>query len=376
MQARCAFPFGHFTHSATLSAINDERDPRTNMSTSASSSLSVPVAATSQQPQQRIFTISCTACRQRKIKCPRIKPCLPCQQAGYDCEFPQRQRALRKKREKTIPPAKVADLADRLAGVEALLSQMIAKEDDNESTDSSADGDMATPESDPMANGEERYAGCSFWKALCEQVSVQLSRTLKQIYCNLIFREANLFIFQIGGLHELISEPSHYTHPESNTSSSQTPDQTREGFSNLIAGNKPSTAPLIRPSHTQAIALLEVFISNIDPVIKFLHIPSLRKRIDSQFSLQKKQPKLRHMDVLIAAVFFASVTSMTEEECQTCLQVSKKSAVSGFKSAIEDALARSHFMGRADITNLQALVLFVVRMHVALFGMSWFLVDP
>ena len=121
--------------------------------------------------------------------------------------------------------------------------------------------------------------------------------------------------------------------------------------------------PLIRPSHAQAITLLCIFVSNIDPVIKFLHIPSLRKRIDSQFSLQKKQSKQRHMDVLTTAVFFASVTSMTEEECQTCLQVSKKSAVSAFKSAVEDGLARSHFMSRADMTNLQALVLFIVRMQ-------------
>jgi hypothetical protein len=103
---------------------------------------------------------------------------------------------LRKKRGKTIPPAKVADLADRLAGVEALLSQMIAKEEDNESTDPPEDGDMVTPEPDSMSNGEEHYAGCSFWKALCLQVSVILARTVKQIYCDLIFREANMFIFR------------------------------------------------------------------------------------------------------------------------------------------------------------------------------------
>ena len=74
-----------------------------------------------------------------------------------------------------MPQAKVADLADRLASVEALLSQMRSQEEDSESSDALPDDDMPTPVSDPMANGEDRYVGCSFWKALCEQGSTFLS---------------------------------------------------------------------------------------------------------------------------------------------------------------------------------------------------------
>jgi hypothetical protein len=83
------------------------------------------------------------------------------------------------------PPAKVAELADRLAGVEALLNQMRAKEDNpsavattggTDSLERSADGELETASSpDTMGNEEERYADCPFWKALCEQVRLVYS---------------------------------------------------------------------------------------------------------------------------------------------------------------------------------------------------------
>lgn len=85
------------------------------------------------------------------------------------------------KRGKIIPRAKVNDLADRLAGVEALLHQLVAKENDpsavgtrtdTDSLEMSPDGDIETSSSNTLANAEERYADCPFWKTLCEQVSL------------------------------------------------------------------------------------------------------------------------------------------------------------------------------------------------------------
>ena len=95
---------------------------------------------------------------------------------------------LRKKREppetQPQPPPKVAELAERLAGVEALLSQMVARED-KEAMGSSADSDNMDDldDSDESPDVEERYAGCSFWKGLCEQVGLVymlLSMSFKQ----------------------------------------------------------------------------------------------------------------------------------------------------------------------------------------------------
>jgi hypothetical protein len=171
---------------------------------------------------------------------------------------------------------------------------------------------------------------------------------------------------QVEGLQELVSEPSDPQQPESNaSSSSQAPAQPLENFSNLVAGSRLGTANSFYPSPTQAKALVETFVSNVDPVIKVLHIPTLRKEVDSQFSAQTVTRKTNHMNLLLAAVFFASVTSMTESECQTHLQLSKQTAVSGFRYAFEDGLARSHFMSRADMVTLQALVIFIVRLCIA-----------
>jgi hypothetical protein len=90
---------------------------------------------------------------------------------------------LRTKRGKEIPPAKVADLADRLAGVETLLSQLIAKEE--KPTNPLADDDVEKPEASNSAiDGEGIYANCSFWQALCEQVRLASlsARAMKRIF--------------------------------------------------------------------------------------------------------------------------------------------------------------------------------------------------
>jgi hypothetical protein len=138
--------------------------------------------------------------------------------------------------------------------------------------------------------------------------------------------------------------------------------QTPEPFSSLMfVGNRSSpSGSQILPSLKQATALLDTFITNVDPVVKLLHIPSLRQRLGNQFLVPESGVEQRPMDVLLAAVFFASTTSMTEEECHIHLQVSRKAALSSFRFAVEDGLARANFVGRAEMTILQALVLFLV----------------
>lgn len=133
-----------------------------------------------------------------------------------------------------------------------------------------------------------------------------------------------------------MSESPDEQRSECNTWPSQTSDLHLGGFSNLITRTEPPNACSMYPTPTQATALLEAFISNVDPLVQFLHVPSLRQQINSQFSSQKGRSRQRRMHVLTAAVFFASVTSMTEEECQTHLQMSRDSAVSGFRTVVED----------------------------------------
>lgn len=170
-----------------------------------------PPSSTPQQPQlsqHPIYSISCTACRQRKIKCPRINPCLPCQQAGYSCEFPPRRQPPRKKRGKMgAPPAKVAELADRLADVEALLKQLRPDGNHNSLGKSGLADTLELPGDDEleagcsagnMGNEEERYGDCSFWTALCEKVSSTIkvrkreTRTWNYKTCQIIQKKTRL----------------------------------------------------------------------------------------------------------------------------------------------------------------------------------------
>jgi hypothetical protein len=79
-----------------------------------------PTSTSIHQPQT--FNISCTTCRQRKVKCTRVYPCLPCKQSGFECVFLQRRQPRRDgRRRKQVD---VAALAERLNSVEALLQRI------------------------------------------------------------------------------------------------------------------------------------------------------------------------------------------------------------------------------------------------------------
>ena len=88
--------------------------------TATMSAFTGPRPLTTHQPQT--FNISCTTCRQRKAKCTRIYPCLPCKQSGFECVFLQRRQPRRDGRRKQ--QVDVAALAKRLNSVETLLKRI------------------------------------------------------------------------------------------------------------------------------------------------------------------------------------------------------------------------------------------------------------
>lgn len=60
--------------------------------------------------------LSCTKCRQRKVKCDKSDPCVNCQRAGCECIYPpRRDRKARRQRSQN------AEVVSRLGNLEKLL---------------------------------------------------------------------------------------------------------------------------------------------------------------------------------------------------------------------------------------------------------------
>ncbi|RDW90124.1 putative Zn(II)2Cys6 transcription factor [Aspergillus mulundensis] len=115
-------------------------------------------------------------------------------------------------------------------------------------------------------------------------------------------------------------------------------------------------APL-HPSSDQGRKYWQTFLERIDPLIKVVHQPSAFRILRSGLS----DPTLldEGEGALLQVFYLACVSAMDATDVQSILQMSKSTALSTYRLAAEQALARSGFITTSNWTTLQALVLFI-----------------
>ncbi|KAL4909814.1 hypothetical protein BDW74DRAFT_44300 [Aspergillus multicolor] len=117
-----------------------------------------------------------------------------------------------------------------------------------------------------------------------------------------------------------------------------------------------ATAPL-HPSSDQGRKYWQIFLERVDPLIKVVHQPSafqiLRSGLNDPTLLAEGE------GALLQVFYLACVSSMDATDVQSSLRMSKSTALSTYRMAAEQALARSGFMTTSSWTMMQALVLFI-----------------
>lgn len=106
--------------------------------------------------------------------------------------------------------------------------------------------------------------------------------------------------------------------------------------------------------------LCHVFMTQVDPVFKILHQPSLRA-----FIIEGK-PYLHYdahhpaPEALRCAVYYTSACSITEDQWPPALGASRASVIARYQRETEAALVRAEFVTSDDLTVLQAFVLSLI----------------
>ncbi|KAL8692347.1 MAG: hypothetical protein Q9218_002598, partial [Villophora microphyllina] len=115
------------------------------------------------------------------------------------------------------------------------------------------------------------------------------------------------------------------------------------------------------PSTEHICQLWQVFIENVDPLTKIVHVPSLQPAIQKATADPERIP--RNFEALMFAMYAAAVMSLHNEECNRRLGKPRGILLSYYLSATKLALSRTRFMGTMSLVVLQALVLhlFTVR---------------
>ncbi|KAF3481325.1 VrtR2 [Arthroderma uncinatum] len=106
--------------------------------------------------------------------------------------------------------------------------------------------------------------------------------------------------------------------------------------------------------------LCQVYLQNVDPIIKILHRPCLRRwMIDGERYLGYDED---HTSVraLESAVYYAAANTMTESQCQASFHASKSSIVAAHRKRCEGAIESASLLTTRDMIVLQAFVLYLI----------------
>lgn len=99
----------------------------------------------------------------------------------------------------------------------------------------------------------------------------------------------------------------------------------------------------------------------VDPVVKILHGPSLRRYFVEGSGEIDCSPGPKGWDALKFAIYYTATTSLTPDECFQQLGEDKSVLVRSMRFSTELALARADFVNTEDMSTLQAMVLYLVR---------------
>ncbi|KAF4501612.1 C6 transcription factor [Fusarium agapanthi] len=127
------------------------------------------------------------------------------------------------------------------------------------------------------------------------------------------------------------------------------------------------------PSSDTCLILLDTFYSNVDPMTRIVHKPTLRRRLiqyidytydlnasssdSGEFLAAQSGEDIRTFEPLALAVFYSAINSLSDEDVLLQFSVEKEVLLSHFQHGVQVSLGRENFLATPSIEVLQAFIL-------------------
>lgn len=141
----------------------------------------------------------------------------------------------------------------------------------------------------------------------------------------------------------------------------------KKGWVELFGGNdhllfgSPNTdidLSTLHPDPVQIFRLWQIYMDNVNPLLKVTHTPSLQGRIiDASSDITKLNPIL---EALMFSIYCMATLSLLEEDCQTIFGSAQIDLLSRFQFGCQQALLKAGFLRSSDRDCLTALYLYLV----------------
>lgn len=133
----------------------------------------------------------------------------------------------------------------------------------------------------------------------------------------------------------------------------------------------------LHPEPVQIFRLWQIYLDNVNPLLKVTHTPSLQGRIIEAVSdVTSISPSL---EPLMFSIYCMAILSLDEGDCEKFFGSSKEDLSTKFRFGCQQALLNCGFLRSSDCDCLTALYLYLVSLSPSNFYISnWFssLSDP
>lgn len=185
--------------------------------------------------------------------------------------------------------------------------------------------------------GKTRYVSSAFWSKINDEISRLRTET------------------------EMLSdEDSEGGSDDGSSPSTLNPYPDQVDHHGFVLGYSSSNVDLrkLHPLPSQIPFIWQVYQENVDPLVKILHVPSMNKTIrELRSNMNDISPG---MEALMFAIYYASITSMEEEEVKVNFGADKGHLINKYRFATEQALAKANFLVTSELVVVQAFTLFLV----------------
>ncbi|KAL4861822.1 hypothetical protein BDV12DRAFT_203626 [Aspergillus spectabilis] len=268
---------------------------------------------------------NCQSCVRRKIKCSRSVPaCSSCSKARRQCVY---QAPFPRKRKRS----QLEDVYERLMRYERILQ-------DNNLL-------PAAPESTP--------GGSTRGSTLVQ--NTQPATPGKLVSADGKSRYIDSIILQSGegDLCELFDSDQDEPHNEDTRAAVL-------AVSGAILGTTQSLTEQ-HPTYDDAIKLWDVYVQNVEPLCKVLHVPTVAKIVDRV----SKQPATasKSDECLLFVIYYFALFSMSDAGCLQEFGKPRSHLMARYRSAVSQAFVNASWLKTTAMPVLQAYTLFLIAMR-------------
>lgn len=128
----------------------------------------------------------------------------------------------------------------------------------------------------------------------------------------------------------------------------------------FLIGHAPTTRDLkhLHPPPVAMFRLWQTFLTNVNPLIKIFHAPTVQEMILDASSNLGDTP--RTTEALMFSIYLLATVSLSNEECDSMFSESRDSLIRKYAHASQQALMNARYLKSLNLTSLQSYVIYLV----------------